>query len=87
MICIHTEKPNKAKNNEEHQSQRACRVNKEHLEKDTEHDEWQNEDDSGQDVKPEIGEWTCPKLWRMQSVTRKPTAPLLNLLKENLEAS
>ena len=76
-----------AKSNEEPQSQLACIENKTHLEKDTKHDDWQNEDDSEQNVKPEIGVWTGPKLWRMQSVTRKPTAPLLNLLKENLEAS
>ena len=65
----------------------ACIENKTHLEKDTEHDDWQNEDGTGQNVKPEIGKWKGPKTWRMQRETRKPTAPLLNLLKENLEAS
>ena len=60
---------------------------KKHFEKDPEHDDWQNEDDSGQDIKPESGELIGPKLWRMQRETRTPTAPLLNLLKRNLEAS
>jgi hypothetical protein len=59
-ICVHTEKL-KAKNNEELQSQWTCRQNKTHLEKDTEHDDWQNEDDSGQNVKPKIEEWTGPE--------------------------
>ena len=60
MICTHTQKPNKAKNNEEPQSQLACIENKTHLEKDTKHDDWQNEDDTGQNVKPEIGKWKGP---------------------------
>ena len=60
IICAQAEKL-KAQNNEGPQSQWVCRVNKTRFERDTEHDDWQNEDDSGQNVKPKIEEWTGPE--------------------------